>query len=159
MGPKGSNQNNNYVQASITLVRQRWRRKRVKTMKDQAEGFNIFGPHIINFLQQCRWCLCHEIFHQVWLVSLNWLILIHGCNIISYIMKGYYQIIICLISFTFVANLNGRYILIVLSMYKWLMNFDIVLRKSIVQVIFRHASFAEKQGGTCWHRTLAWWKT
>ena len=33
-------------------------------------------------------------------------------------MKGYYQIIICSISFTFVANLNGWYILIVQSTYK-----------------------------------------
>ena len=33
-------------------------------------------------------------------------------------MKGYNQIIMCSINFTFVANLNGRYILIVLSTYK-----------------------------------------
>ena len=88
-------------------VRQRWRRKRVKTVKDQAQGFHIFGPHIIHILQLCHWCLCHGIRHQVWLVTLNRLILIHGCNIISYIMKGYCQITIHLISYKFVADPKG----------------------------------------------------
>ena len=32
---------------------------------------------------------------------------------------------------------------------------DIVLRASYVQVIFRHTSFAEKQGDMCWHQILA----
>ena len=89
-------------------VRRRWRRKRVKTMKDQAEDFNIFGPHIIRIIQLCRRCICHGILHQVWLVTLNGLILIYGCNIISYVMKGYYQVTIHLISYKFVADPKGR---------------------------------------------------
>ena len=34
-------------------------------------------------------------------------------------------------------NINGRW------------SVDIVLRTNMVQIIFRHASFAEKQGGMC----------
>ena len=44
--------------------------------------------------------------------------------------------------------------IIVLSMHsRW--SVDIVLRTSLMQIIFRHTSFAEKQGGMCWHLILA----
>ena len=35
---------------------------------------------------------------------------------------------------------------------------DIVLRTNTMHIIFRHASFAEKQGGMCWHLILARYK-
>ena len=33
---------------------------------------------------------------------------------------------------------------------------DIVLRTNIIRVIFRHTTFAEKQGGMCWRSKMAW---
>ena len=71
-------------------------------------------------------------------------------------MKGYYQIIICSISFTFVANLNGRYILIVLRICKMA---DGVLTSSLEQAmrkLFFGTQALPKNRGACvdtrfWH--------
>ena len=71
-------------------------------------------------------------------------------------MKGYYQIIICSISFIFVANLNGRYILIVQSTYK---TADGVLTSCLEQTsckLFFGTQVLPKNRGACvdtrfWH--------
>ena len=97
----------------LLLQEQRgWRTNIINSTSDQAEDFRIiirnFGQHIIHIIPLHHYCLCHGIHSQVRLVTHHGFILIHGCIIILYIMKGYYQIILHLISCNFVANPRGR---------------------------------------------------
>lgn len=114
-----------------------------------------------------RLCSCRGVHH--FLVRLFWSI--HRCNIISYVMRGYYHIPIHSISYTFIANPNGQYMIITLSVKmvdiylfplahkngQWSAN--IVLETNSMQVIFWHASFAKKIGDIYWHQILSRQKT
>lgn len=95
------------MQASVAKSATKVKRK-METISNWVEGLHtpikVFGWHIVIILQPCNLCIYHGIHPHVWLVTLHELILIHGCNIFSYIMKRCYQITIHLTSYNFFAD-------------------------------------------------------
>ena len=108
MGSQRKCSNKNYVQASIT-------RSAAKVKKEKSENYE--GPsRRFQYLRFTHYPYSSTmpLTPMPWNSSSGmignpqWAYFNHVCNIISYIMKGYYQVTIHLISYKFVADPKGR---------------------------------------------------
>ena len=122
MGSKKINQDKNDVHASIAT-------STIKVKKENNESNKQLSQRCAS-QHQNLWLAHHPFSSTMPLMPLPWkssigminylhgLILIHGCNIIFYIMRGYYQITIHLVNYIFVANTKGlEYFIAILFVY------------------------------------------
>ena len=120
MGSQEDNQNKNDVHASIAI-------STIKMKKENDGSNKQLSRRCASQHQNLR--LAHHPFFStmplmplpwnssVWSITLHGFILIHGCNIIFYIMREYYQITIHLVSYI-VANTKGpKYFIAILFVY------------------------------------------